>query len=85
MQQKGGFNVCVLPNLCQILSKTATFSTYDETMIIKKHKSLGVESFSNELFTSKLRIIKCSQHSLKLWQSLEDRLIDKVVELINCD
>ena len=50
---------------------TATLSSYNETMIIKKHKSFGVESFSNESFTFKLRIIKCLQHSLKLCRNLE--------------
>ena len=53
---------------------TVTLSSYNETMIIKKHKSFGVESFSNESFTSKLRILRCLQHSLKLWRNLEDKI-----------
>ena len=54
--------------------KTATLSSHNETMIIKKHKSFGAESFSSESFTSKLRIIKCLQLSLKLWRNLEDKI-----------
>ena len=33
--------------------KIATLSSHNETMIIKKHKSFGVESFGNESFTFK--------------------------------